>query len=995
MKDLIKPKNNNYVSSSTNNYNPIISSDSVLLQNKSLESIKEKSLLIEKYLSEFETEEQKKAARDNIGVYSTEQINEELDKFPDTVMSGLLDSTSSPDSVKINYGVSKRSTNQIYTESKEIPSATQDNAGVMSAQDKTNLDVTIPNKIIEESNRAQQKEQELDKKINTTKADIIGSATDNNNTLGKLESSLNTHISNQQNPHHVTKEQVGLGNITNDAQVKRTEMGVALGVATLDESGLVPSNQLPSYVDDIVDCYATYTKNDDGTVSDITLYSDAEHQNIMVGESGKIYVDITGTSSTYQFRWTGTRFSVVGAPTVIGEITGTAFDGARGKILEDTVNTHITDTSNPHKVTAKQAGAIPTGGLKTINGNTLEGEGDIVISSEDEGSLVLDLTEIPNAFVTTASTTISDELYSKIQEAYNNGVRLCLVNNYSKAPVKIPLDISFLEGSYILNIEDTTFVGGHYAKGTSLILVQNASQVAIIANIYLFPTSLDGSDNVITLVSDETVLLSRMKGYSKQSSYSTITEQDTIGAAIGKLEAKEGTVDITEIFNRIRSNEEGGTISQEDYNTLSELAKNNTRVVVNTSESASVTEIVFFSKVENNIVLQCIIYAYGLYPSDIKLLNISPSLTIQNESVSFIDSLTLKGYIKAPEYTSIEEGDNVRKAIGKLEAGLTTISLGGKIDPNSDGTGEMFNDYKSNVASGSYSHSEGLSNTVSGKSAHAEGSYNTASGTASHAEGSFTNSTAPYSHSQNYMTVADNYCQTSIGILNESDSNPSSRYDFEKPAFVIGNGLESIPSQSNAFKVLFNGKTFADGEYSSTGADYAEMFEWEDGNPNNEDRVGRFVTLSKKKIIFANETSNYILGIVSGAPTIIGDNPMRWHNKYENDEWGRPIYEDIEVEYTEPEVQSDGTVKQVKKTRTDHVRKLNPLYNPKETYIPRTQRKEWDFIGMIGKLLVKQDGTLVEGEFCKPSVDGIATKSDNGYYVMQVINNNQALILFK
>jgi hypothetical protein len=63
MKDLIKPR--------TNNYNPIISSDSVLLQGKSI-NFEEKYLLIEKYLSEFETEEQKKLARDNIGVYSSE-----------------------------------------------------------------------------------------------------------------------------------------------------------------------------------------------------------------------------------------------------------------------------------------------------------------------------------------------------------------------------------------------------------------------------------------------------------------------------------------------------------------------------------------------------------------------------------------------------------------------------------------------------------------------------------------------------------------------------------------------------------------------------------------------------------------------------------------------------------------------------------------------------------------------------------------------------------
>lgn len=174
--------------------------------------------------------------------------------------------------------------------------------------------------------------------------------------------------------------------------------------------------------------------------------------------------------------------------------------------------------------------------IKTINGEPILGEGNIVVSSSEEAS-VLDLTEIPNVFTTTESTTISDELYSKIQEAYNNGVKLCLIGDYGGTPTKTPLDIMYLEGGYFLNIEMSIFIGGHYAKETSLILVQSASSVAIIANIYLFPTSFDGSNNNISLVSDETILECSMKDYSKPLSYSAITASDSIGKAIGKLEA--------------------------------------------------------------------------------------------------------------------------------------------------------------------------------------------------------------------------------------------------------------------------------------------------------------------------------------------------------------------------------------------------------------------------------------------------------------------------
>lgn len=56
---------------------------------------------------------------------------------------------------------------------------------------------------------------------------------------------ITDHIQNKQNPHSVTKEQVGLSKVTNDAQVKRSEMGANNGVATLDADGKVPESQLP------------------------------------------------------------------------------------------------------------------------------------------------------------------------------------------------------------------------------------------------------------------------------------------------------------------------------------------------------------------------------------------------------------------------------------------------------------------------------------------------------------------------------------------------------------------------------------------------------------------------------------------------------------------------------------------------------------------------------------------------------------------------------
>lgn len=77
------------------------------------------------------------------------------------------------------------------------------------------------------------------------------------------------------------------------------DKGVAGGVAELDASGLVPSSQLPSYVDDVIEGYYYEDK----------FYSDAAHTTEITGETGKIYVDLdTGRS----FRWSGTVYIIVG-----------------------------------------------------------------------------------------------------------------------------------------------------------------------------------------------------------------------------------------------------------------------------------------------------------------------------------------------------------------------------------------------------------------------------------------------------------------------------------------------------------------------------------------------------------------------------------------------------------------------------------------------------------------------------------------------------------
>jgi hypothetical protein len=172
------------------------------------------------------------------------------------------------------------------------------------------------------------------------------------------------------------------------------------------------------------------------------------------------------------------------------------------------------------------------------------------------------------------------------------------------------------------------------------------------------------------------------------------------------------------------------------------------------------------------------------------------------------------------------------------------------------------------------------------------------------------------------------------------------------------------------------------------------MFEWGDQNQNNEDRVGYFVAIDgeSEKIRIANETDEYVVGIVSSSPALVGDSgAMRWKNKFLTDEWGRTLYEEKEVtikENPKDENSPENTYKEI-------VPKINPEYDPDKPYIPREERPEWSAIGMLGKLLVRDDGTCQVGGYCKPNADGIATSSPTGYRVIKRINENIVKVIFR
>ncbi|WP_277930341.1 peptidase G2 autoproteolytic cleavage domain-containing protein, partial [Bacillus cereus group sp. BfR-BA-01403] len=257
-----------------------------------------------------------------------------------------------------------------------------------------------------------------------------------------------------------------------------------------------------------------------------------------------------------------------------------------------------------------------------------------------------------------------------------------------------------------------------------------------------------------------------------------------------------------------------------------------------------------------------------------------------------------------------------------------------------------------------------------------------ASGSSSHAEGDGTTANANFSHAEGFNTTV-NVAHTGSHIMGQ---NGTTRFPF---SWHLANGLAVGPSLNSAVIEGATGNLYLDGVViSPNAADYAEMFETIDGNSID---VGHFVTLYGEKIRKANTNDDYILGVVSATPAMIADaSDLRWHNLFVKDEWGRTQYHEVVV----PEKKDDdGKVIHPAFTKTEPI--LNPEWDPLQEYISRLQRPEWVPVGLVGKLLVRDDGTCQVDGYCKSNDEGIATTSTKGYRVMKRTGPNQIMILVR
>lgn len=281
-----------------------------------------------------------------------------FNSIPQTVVVG---EGATSDANKVTVSVNRKTVNEgIYKDDNttfNLPVASTTKAGTMSAADKVKLDKTLPQQIAKE---IQDRKDAIEALKNSSEASLAQEIKDRKDADQALDTKFTQAIKEEADAR-AEYDQVQMQKIQEEEEARAAAdtalenklqtninnlekkhddfvatKGKANGFASLDGNGLVPSSQLPSYVDDVIEVYATYDVSETGKLSNIKLYSDPDHANPITGESGKIYLNITQDEPSYQFRWSGTQFVDSNTSSLIlGEVTGTAYDGGKGKALAD------------------------------------------------------------------------------------------------------------------------------------------------------------------------------------------------------------------------------------------------------------------------------------------------------------------------------------------------------------------------------------------------------------------------------------------------------------------------------------------------------------------------------------------------------------------------------------------------------------------------------------------------------------------------------------
>ena len=194
----------------------------------------------------------------------------------------------------------------------------------------------------------------------------------------------------------------------------------------------------------------------------------------------------------------------------------------------------------------------------------------------------------------------------------------------------------------------------------------------------------------------------------------------------------------------------------------------------------------------------------------------STYLKITNAESEYATKTELAGKQNATDQSLKTTDKTIVGAINEILPKATGV---GKVDPNSDGTGEVFNHYEgshASVASGNYSHAEGYNTTASGVASHAEGYTTKASDNYSHAEGAHASASGYCSHAEGCYTKALNFYEHAEGTYNVSNTGDT---EDSQTRHSVGIGTSPF-DYKNAHEIMVNGDhyIYGLGGYDGTNA---------------------------------------------------------------------------------------------------------------------------------------------------------------------------------
>ena len=189
---------------------------------------------------------------------------------------------------------------------------------------------------------------------------------------------------------------------------------------------------------------------------------------------------------------------------------------------------------------------------------------------------------------------------------------------------------------------------------------------------------------------------------------------------------------------------------------------------------------------------------------------------------------------------------------------------------------------------------------------------------------------------------------------------------------------------------------------------FSEMYEWSDV-PTQSEKFGKFVQFSLEdpgKIEPYHTVNAKVIGITTVEGKVVSDDPDYWKGQFYCNEYGDAY---LGKDTIAVGVKKYDHVNEFSFIATEKEEELVPITTEKfdnnAQFVKRSGREEWVKVNLLGKVIVKDDGTLQSGDWCTPytgpdkSKFGMAIKagpkSKNTYYVIERISDNTILILNK